>query len=174
MSIQRFNKRHNFDTDLFRSGVRLVGLITDFEITAPSHIQISGYVNIRHKGTIDGPIGISSRIGYRRETSWANLYDTHLYPTGSVPQQWSTPGFTWVPGAKDGSNIRDLRDHYGTLMLMGDIILNTPGIYRFEPYLFEHSAIDPDNDGLSCVNTDTGQTDEDTFGYMATTVTSIG
>lgn len=168
---QYFRGQHQWPTDLFRSGARMVGLITDFEIHIPSHIQIFGYINLRHKGTVDGPIGLSARIGYRHDVNLAAFDDRSRYPTGTLPGSWNTQGFKWIPGAKDGANIRDLRHHYGTLMLMGDIIFSDAGAYRIEPYIFEHSAIAPDADGLACVNTDTNQQPGDEFGFMSTIVT---
>lgn len=171
--IQRFTKFHNQNTDLFRNGARLWGLVTSFEITEPSHVQISGYANVRHKGAPSSTaiIGVGSRIGYRVAPSLAE-FDT-LYPQGTAPGSWQHPSFKWISGAKDGQNMISVQHHYATLCLSGDLYLTAPGFYRLEPYLFEQCAAYPNQDGLTCVNTDAGQPITDTYGYMTTIVTPM-
>ena len=171
--IQRFINFHNFNTDLFRSGARLWGLVQAFEITAPSWITIDGYANIRHKGNPNVVVGLSSRVGYRFETDINNFNNTTTYPTGTQPGSWNTPGFTWIPGAKDGKNILSLSQHYETLLLNARIQLNSPGAYRIEPYCFEMSSLAPNQDGITCINTDTNQLITDTFGFMSIIVETI-
>jgi len=166
---QRFINYHKWETDLFRNGARLWGLVQPLTITQPSFVQINGYVNIRHKGAPNVVVGISSRIGLRTDTTGLPISSQ---PTGTAPGSWNTANFTWVAGAKDGKNILGLSHHYETLMLSGALILQ-PGVYRIEPYLFEMSALAPNQDGITCVNVDTGQANNDTFGFMSVVVDVI-
>lgn len=171
--MQSFINYHNWDTDLFRNGVRLWGLVTPFEITEDSLVQISGYANIRHKGaSSEMVVGISSRLGIRTAQHLSDFDNHTLFPAGSCPGSWNTAGFNWVHGAKDGKNILSLSQHYETLNLCGALHL-APGVYRIEPYLFEMSALAPDVDGLTCVNVDTGQAENDTFGFLSTVITTL-
>jgi len=170
--MQSFIKFHKWETDLFRNGVRLWGLVAPFEILEKSLIIISGYANIRHKGMPNVVVGISSRIGYRTAQNLDDFNNYELFPEGSCPGSWDTIGFNWIPGAKDGKNIVSLSQHYETLNLGGSIYLD-PGVYRIEPYLFEMAAGAPDQDGITCVNIDTNQAENDTFGYLSVTVEKI-
>lgn len=170
---QVFIKYHNFDTDLFRNGARLWGLVTPFYIESPSFIQINGYVNIRHKGNPNVVVGISSRVGYRKATNLSDFDNTAIYPTGTQPGSWNTSGFTWINGAKDGKNILSLSQHYETLNLSASLFINEPGAYRIEPYLFEMSALAPNQDGITCVNVDTNQANNDTFGFLSISINTL-
>ena len=160
-------KYHNWDTDLFRNGSRLWGLVKVIEVTTPVVVKLDGYVNIRHKGTVGGVVGISSRVGYRYGAT-PDYFNT--LPAGTSPGSWNTPDFKWIPGAKDGKNILDITHHYETLNLDACFKLSEPGAYRIEPYLFEMSALNPNIDGITCVNIDTNQTPNDTFGFLSITV----
>lgn len=170
MTMQSFIKYHNWDTDLFRNGARLWGLVTPFQITENSIIQISGYANIRHKGNPDVVVGISSRVGIRTANALSDFNNATLYPAGTQPGSWNTTNFSWINGAKDGKNILNQSQHYETLNLCAALYLS-PGVYRIEPYLFEMSALAPNQDGITCVNVDTNQAENDTFGYLATVIT---
>lgn len=171
--MQSFINYHNWDTDLFRNGARLWGLVTPFEITADSLVQVSGYVNIRHKGaSSEMVVGISSRLGIRTAQHLSDFDNHTLFPAGTCPGSWNTTGFNWIDGAKDSKNILSLSQHYETLNLCGALYLPA-GVYRIEPYLFEMSALAPNSDGLTCVNVDTNQAEDDTFGYLSTVITTI-
>lgn len=171
--MQSFIKYHNWDTDLFRAGVRLWGLVTPFQITEDSLVQISGYANIRHKGaSSEMVVGISSRLGIRTAEELSDFDNHTLFPAGSCPGSWNSAGFNWIDGAKDGKNILSLSQHYETLMLSGAIYLSA-GVYRIEPYLFEMSSAAPNIDGITCVNVDTNQAENDTFGYLSTMILAV-
>jgi len=173
MTVQRFIKYHNFDTDLFRSGARLWGLVTPFYIDKPCHIQVSGFVNVRHKGNPNVIVGISSRIGIRTAVSLSDFDNTTLYPVGTQPGSWNAQDFMWIDGAKDGKNLLDVSQHYETLNLSASMFLSIAGAYRIEPYLFEMSSLAPYSDGLTCVNIDINQATDDTFGFLSTIITPI-
>ena len=170
--MQSFIKYHNWNTDLYRNSARLWGLVTPFQITERSLVQINGYANIRHKGNPNVVVGISSRVGYRTASALSDFDNTSLYPAGTQPGSWNNSNFTWISGAKDGKNILSLSQHYETLNLSGALYLDA-GVYRIEPYLFEMSALAPNQDGITCINTDTNQPNTDTFGYMSTIITSV-
>ncbi len=170
--MQRFINFHNWDTDLYRNGARLWGLVQAFEIAEPSWVMIDGYVNIRHKGNPNVVVGISSRVGYRTAEALSDFDNTTLFPTGTQPGSWNVSGFNWINGAKDGKNILNISQHYESLNLSGRIQL-TEGVYRIEPYLFEMSSLAPNQDGITCVNVDTNQAEDDTFGYLCITVEAI-
>lgn len=170
--MQRFIKFHNWDTDLFRSGARLWGLVQAFEISESSWVTIDGFVNIRHKGNPNVGVGISSRVGYRTAENLTDFDNTTLYPAGTQPGSWNNANFTWIDGAKDGKNIISVTQHYESLSLSARIELPA-GVYRIEPYVFEMSDAAPNQDGITCVNVDTNQATNDTFGYLSIVVDSL-
>jgi hypothetical protein len=170
--VQSFIKYHNWNTDLYRSGARLWGLVTPFQVTQDSFVQISGYVNIKHKGNPNVVVGISSRVGIRIAESLSDFDNTTLFPAGTQPGSWNTSGFTWINGAKDGKNILSVTQHYESLSLSVALYLSA-GVYRIEPYLFEMSDAAPNVDGITCVNVDTNQAENDTFGYLSVIITTI-
>lgn len=179
---QRFKKYHNWGSHIFRTGSRLSDLTTDFFISSNSYVTCDGYVNFQHQGgqrgiLADLPVGVSLYVGYR----WApTLAQLPTYPTGAR----STPLFgdlhlgrkiTWFGGAKDGGNIRDLQQHYLTLNAKACDQLVGNRAYRIEVWAFAHTAVVPFNtrDDLVAVNCDTGQGNEETFGYFSTVIESI-
>ncbi|MCO6407376.1 hypothetical protein [Hoeflea alexandrii] len=166
--MQYWNLRHNWASDIFRAGSRLIDLVADIELTETSRVVMDGYVNLKHKDIAPGAIGMSAFIGYRTA---ANLAALGSRPTGarSTPL-WndSTAPLTWIPGAKDGGNIRDATHHYGTLLLKA--VINLPaGAYRIEPWLFAHTDSPgyTNRDDLICVNTDAGQSSNQTYGFFS-------
>jgi len=170
--VQTFIKYHNWNTDLYRNGARLWGLVTPFEIIQDSLIQISGYANIRHKGNPNVVVGLSSRLGIRTAETLSDFDNHALFPAGTQPGSWDSIGFKWINGAKDGKNILNQSQHYETLLLNGALYLGA-GVYRIEPYLFEMSDLAPNVDGITCVNVDTNQAENDTFGYLSVIITTI-
>jgi hypothetical protein len=170
--VQSFIKYHNWNTDLYRNGARLWGLVTPFEITANSFVQISGYANIKHKGNPNVVVGLSSRIGIRTAEELSDFDNHTLFPAGTQPGSWDSIGFNWIDGAKDSKNILSVTQHYESLNLSGALYLPA-GVYRIEPYLFEMSDAAPNQDGITCVNVDTNQAENDTFGYLSVIITTI-
>lgn len=172
--MQYFNKRHNWSSHIFRAGSRLSDLTTDFEISEPSLVEFSGYANVKHRNVAPGAVFCSSRVGYR---SVPTLADLPPYPTGARSEplwQDATRPLTWVPGAKDGKNIRDITHHYETLLLVGSWVF-PPGAHRLEAWLFSgtDSPGYTTRDDLIEVNRDTNQSETETFGFFAVKVQSM-
>lgn len=171
-----FNKRHNWSSQIFRAGSRIADLTVDIEITAPSLLTTSGRVNFEHKNIAPGAVFVSSRIGYRRYADQASM---PTFPTGARSEplwQNSAHPITWVPGSKDGGNIRDVTQHYGCTSLDSMINLTEAGWYRFEVWAFSgtDSAGYSTRDDLITVNRDTNQVETDTFGYFGGVVMPLG
>ena len=178
------NLRHNWSSAIFRSGSRLSDLSYDFEISEPSRLRTAGYVNLAHRGGQNGvlaelPVSVSARVGIRYA---ANPADMPACPTGarSFPlwnESCPSTSFRWIPGAKDGKNIVNLRQHYETLLLMSCIDLTEPGAYRVEAWVFAnvHPSYPTmvNRDDIIEVNRDTNQTQDNTFGFMTVDVEPI-
>lgn len=47
--MQFWNLRHNWASHLFRAGSRLSDLVADIELVAPSLVETTGHVNLRHR-----------------------------------------------------------------------------------------------------------------------------
>lgn len=170
--VQRIKTVHNFGTHIFRAGSRLAGLCADFEIAGPAFVKTTGYVNFVHRAVNAGPVGVSIRLGYRHAPTLADLA---LISKGTISAPlWNDPAspLPWIPGAKDGGNIRDPQHHYLTLNLASAFDLTQAGAYRIEVWAFAHTD-EPGfatSDNLVAVNVDTGQTPDDTYGFMLTEI----
>ncbi|CAD7036291.1 hypothetical protein RHAB21_02506 [Pseudorhizobium halotolerans] len=178
------NLRHNWSSTIFRGGTRLAELTYDFAIEVPSRLRTSGYVNFAHRGGQDGivadmPVAVSARVGIRHA---ANSSDMPTFPTGArTAPLWNVTHpnttFRWIPGAKDGKNIINLRHHYETCLLLSCIDLMEPGAYRVEAWAFANvSAAYPSmctRDDIVEVNRDSNQSNDNTFGFMAVDVAEI-
>jgi hypothetical protein len=173
--MQFINKRHNWSSTIFRAGSRLCDLTTDFVVSEPSLITTTGYVNFKHRGIAPGAVGVSAYIGYRSAEA---LTDFGPLPPGARNEPvYDAPDnvITWIPGAKDGGNLRDVTQHYLTLNLASAILL-PPAAYRVEVWAFAHTdsvGFETRND-LVEVNRDTGQTQDRTFGFFATRIEAFG
>lgn len=165
--MQFWNLRHNWASHLFRAGSRLSDLVADIELTETSLVETTGYINLKHRGIAPSAVGMSVSIGYRTAASIAAFGPK---PTGArADPLWDAPGnpITWIPGSKDGANIRDVTHHYGSLSLASMIVLPA-GAYRFEPWVFAHTDSPGyvTRDDLICINTDAGQLEKQTFGFF--------
>lgn len=172
LPVQRFKTVHNWGTHVFRAGSRLADFSTEFVIDGPAFVETRGYVNFVHRAVNTGPVGVSVRLGYRHAPTLAEL---PAFPTGahSAPL-WNdaTSPLSWIPGAKDGGNLRDPTHHYLTLNLASAVELSASGAYRIEVWAFAHTdeAGFATRDDLAAVNIDTNQTADNTYGFMLTEV----
>jgi hypothetical protein len=172
LAVQRIKTVHNWGTHIFRAGSRLAGLCADFEITGPAFVKTTGYVNFVHRAINAGPVGVSVRLGIRHAPTLAEL---PAFPTGahSAPLWNDTASpLPWIPGAKDGGNLRDPTHHYLTLNLASALELTQAGAYRIEVWAFAHTdeAGFSTRDDLAAVNIDTNQAANNTYGFMLTEV----
>lgn len=166
--MKYFNKRHNWSSQIFRAGSRIADLTTDFEVIDPVLLVTHGRLNFNHRNIAPGAVFVSSRIGYRRYDDRASMPP---YPTGARSEplwQNGSHKITWVPGSKDGGNIRDVTQHYGSTSLTSMVPLTEPGWYRFEVWAFSGTDTPgySTRDDLIDINRDTNQIETDTFGFF--------
>lgn len=106
--------------------------------------EFSTVVSVEHPGTIDltfklemvhrgdrysEVIGAGAFITYQHAQTLAGLDEAPV----NHPDGWT-----------GGTNIRDLRDHYGQINIIGALAV-TPGFYRFCVSVSAHSALFPEN-----------------------------
>lgn len=144
--MQYFKTGQLEGTDLFREYTRLAQLTTDFCVDRQSVVQTSGYVGLRHRNLVVGPVGWVIRVGYYTASTLEALGPRKV---SASPGQWH--GITWIPGAISSGNIASIEAHYGEASLSSSMIA-TPGCYRFEVWGDSHSSAAPNTDGLIDVN----------------------
>jgi hypothetical protein len=113
--------------------VPIQDLSTVIEIPVEGVLDISLKLEARHMGGRYGEaIGFGSYITYQHAEALDELDQAALFePTG------------W----RGGTNIRDLRDHYGQINIIGAVAVK-PGFYRFCVIASAHSALTRD-DGIA-------------------------
>lgn len=153
--IQKF---HPYDTDLFRHWTRLEGFTMDFEVQEPSHLILSGHVNLVHRGLCGGAVGFALCISVKSSPTKEGL--------GPFPTNWiGNPAGGYLFGSKTGGNILGVEDHYGYPSLDGYKLIQ-PGWHRVEVWGVSHSGHAPGTDGLIEVLTDASHAESGTYNQL--------
>ena len=155
---------HPYDTDLFRKWTRLEGFTMEFEVTVPSHLILSGHVNLKHRGLCAGAVGFALCISVKSSETKEAL--------GPFPNTWiGDPSGHYLFGSKTGGNIASIDDHYAYPTLDGYKLLQ-PGWHRVEVWGVSHSDAAPNTDGLIEVLADASHAESGTYNQLIAQIIS--
>lgn len=135
------HRQHNSDTDFYRAWTCLSGLTMDFEIDSPQIVVLTGHLDVKHRGLVNGVIGYAGALSVH---SCPTLADLPPFPT------WSTPMGVRIPGSTNGGNILNRSEHhYGKIVWNGMVLLE-PGCHRIMAHANSHTSINNNTiDGLA-------------------------
>lgn len=117
--------RHRWASDLFDQLSERGAFRQEFEISAPGVVELHFACETRHRGIVNGVIGVGARCRYRKATTQAALATADLLD---------------IEGAVGGGNILSATHHYASPSFHTAFAV-TPGWYRFEIHMASYSSI---------------------------------
>lgn len=175
---QKLVRFHTSATQMFRALTMLRGFCVEFTVEdTPVTVETSGAVEFEHRNLTSGPVGIGTKIGWRRVDLSADL---PTIPVSSAPSAaypapvWPNDANSgWVKGGKSGANISSYDDHYGrTLLSSPPTVFSTPGKYRLEVWGTSHTSLNA-YDGNAQVNIPAwaGGAEQDPYNHFVVQIT---
>jgi hypothetical protein len=132
-----FKVWHRGSQDLLNTLQRVDGLDVSFAIQGPTHVFISGHVDVMHRCLVSPKI--LPEIYHKLPHKWAPT----AYPIGigaRLEHVDQTGVSRWVQGSKWGPNIASCEHHYVTIPLDGYLCLTAPGTHRVSFWATAHSS----------------------------------